>query len=354
MKNSATKNSPHNNKLPLIYFVILIVLMPTFSHSQDYRYINAYMEDFGKNEMFVKKSLMDYSVTIVESQADLRAKVTSGKIVDKLINMNLILRNTNKGFESNTQLRDCFIKMNEKTIECLTNGSLILNDYDYQSSLSLAEIAQNLNWKEKSLISYYQEIKSYEISKRVFGLKYHVHFKNQTGKNVLEYNAYQNMLFYKINVIDQKLMTLIKAKDKKGFAECLTTIEAMHQVAIAKTTEYKDVFKDNSMNEANITYSNFISSQKAQLTSLFNEFVDQYNVLQTLKNSTQPQTHESIMVYNDVVRNYNAKKNSFYSVFDAIQTDKKALYSSWFVTNSAFLKNNSEFENIHESYTYNN
>jgi hypothetical protein len=171
---------------------------------------------------------------------------------------------------------------------------------------------------------------------------------------VLEYNAYQNILFYKINVIDQKLSTLIKAKDKKGFAECFAAIEAMHQQSIAKTTEYKDNFKDNTMNEANIKYSNFIIDQKGKLTTLFNDFVDEYNVLQTLKKTSAPQTTESITAYNEAVRNYNIKKNLFYLVFDAIQTDKKILYSSWFVTNSAFIKNNGELEDIHESYTYNN
>jgi len=342
MKNSATKSS--TNPLTLIYIIVLIGFLQSSLHSQNYRYINAYMSDFGKNEMFVKKSLMDYSVTIVESQADARSKVTSGKIVAKLVTMNTILRNTNKGFENNTSLRDSFIKMNEKTIECLTNGSLILNDYDYQSTLSLIEIRANLARKEKELISYYQEIASYEISKRVFGLKYHVGFKNIIGKNVLEYNAYQNMLFYKINVIDQKLMTVIKAKDKKGFAECFAAIEIQHQEAIAKTTEYKDSFKDNSMNNANIKYADFINDQKAKLTVLFNDFVDEYSTLHILKKASTPQTTEAIASYNEVVRDYNTKKNLFYLAYDTIQTDKKALYSSWFTTNSAFLKNNGEFE----------
>jgi len=42
----------------------------------------------------------------------------------------------------------------------------------------------------------------------------------------------------------------------------------------------------------------------------------------------------------------------FYLAYDTIQTDKKALYSSWFTTNSAFLKNNGEFEDLHDAYTY--
>ena len=158
MKNSTTKNSQKSNLLGMICLIFLVGLVPTAMHSQDYRYINAYMDDFGKNEMYVKKSLMDYSVTIVESQLASRSNATAGKVIEKLETINNNLITNNKGFENNTSLRDSFIKMNQKTIESLLNGSLILNDYDYQSTLSLAEIGVNLNQKEKDLASYYEEI----------------------------------------------------------------------------------------------------------------------------------------------------------------------------------------------------
>ena len=285
MKNSTILNNSKNNQLLSIFLILLVSMLPNFLQAQDYRYINAYMDDFGKNEMFVKKSIMDYSVTIVESQTNTRSKATSGKIVDKLVNMNLIMKNTNKGFENNTLLRDSFIKMNEKTIECLKNGSLILDDYDYQSTLSFAEINTNMNRKDKEMVSYYQELKNYDINKRAFGMQYNVSFKGNIGKNILEYNANQNILFYKINVIDQKLTALIKAKDKAGFAECFNKIDALHQEAIAKTNQYRDNYKDNSMNDANVKYSNFICGQKAKLTTLFNDFADEYAILLALKNN---------------------------------------------------------------------
>ena len=38
-------------------------------------------------------------------------------------------------------------------------------------------------------------------------------FKIKT-KNILQYNAYQNILFYKMNVIDEKLTSVVTAKDK--------------------------------------------------------------------------------------------------------------------------------------------
>ncbi len=354
MKNSTIKNSIKSNLLTMIGLVLFVGLVPTTLHSQDYRYINAYMDDFGKNEMFVKKSLMDYSVSIIETQLASRSKATAGKIIEKLEDINTNLRNNNKGFENNTLLRDSFIKMNQKTIACLINGSLILNDYDYQSTLSLTEIGDNLDRKESELISYFQELKNYETNKKAFGTKYNMNFKSAAGKNVLEYNAYQNMLFYKINVIDQKLTTVIAARDKKGFFDCLNSITVMHEATLTKTTQYNNNFKDNTLNVANIKYSDFINGQKAKFANLFNEYVDEYNVLQALKNSKAPQTNESVANYNKVVRSYNAKKNSFYDVFNTIQTAKKVLYDSWFVTNGTFLKNNGEFENIHDKYVANN
>ncbi|MBC7606875.1 MAG: hypothetical protein H7199_07965 [Burkholderiales bacterium] len=351
MKNSTILNNTKNNQLSYIFLILLVSMLPNFLQAQDYRYINAYMDDFGKNEMFVKKSLMDYSVTIVDSQIDTRSKATSGKIVDKLVNMNLIMKNTNKGFENNTLLRDSFIKMNEKTIECLKNGSLILDDYDYQSMLSFSEINANMSRKEKDMASYYQEIKNYDANKKAFGMQYNVSFKANAGKNVLEYNGFQNILFYKINVIDQKLTTLIAAKDKAGFAECFKNIDALHLEAISRTNQYKDNFKDNSMNDANMKYSNFIYGQKEKLFTLFNDFVDEYAILLALKNSTKPQTPAFIAAYNQQARIYNSKKNLFYAVLNPIQVTKKAMYNSWFVTNSKFLQNNSEFENIHDKYS---
>src|SRR3954468_17978309 len=149
MKKPTISNNSKNSKLASVFLVFLVSMFPKYMEAQDYRNIDAYLDDFGKNEMFVKKALIDYSVTIVESQLDARSKVTSGKIIDKLTDINQIMKNTNKGFENNTLLRDSFIKMNEKTIASLQNGSLILNDYDYQSTLPFAEIDANLTQKEK-------------------------------------------------------------------------------------------------------------------------------------------------------------------------------------------------------------
>ncbi len=352
MKNLPTKYNPKSNFQTLICF-ILFVGFTTTSNSQTYRTIDAYMDDFAKNELFVKKAFMDYSITIVESQLYSRTKYTAERIITKLDNLNNILQNTNKGFEGNTLLRDSFIKMNQRTIDCLQNGTLILNDYDYQSTKSLAEIVENLNKKESLLIAYYQEVKNYEDTKKMFASCYKMHFKPSKGKNILQYNAYQNILFYKMNVIDEKLTLVINTKDKKGFSDCMDMIALMHQEIINKTSEYKYEFKDTTLNDANIEYSNFIAGQKEKLADLFNNYVDDYNALQALKNSSQPETKETIAAYNTAVRNYNMKKNLFYAVFNDTQSIKVTMYNNWLTINSAFLKNNGQFDSIYEKYTAN-
>lgn len=351
MKNYTLKNSQKSILKTMLCF-FLIVGLPTTSHSQNYRTIQAYMDDFAKNELYVKKSFMDYSVSIVESQMYSRTKTTAARIIEKLENLNTLLKSRDKGFEGNTLLRDSFITMNQSTIDCLKNGTLILDDYDYQSALSIPEIGENLNRKESQLISYYEEVKNYENTKRIFASCYKMHFKSGRGKNILKYNAYQNILFYKMNVMDEKLTSVVAAKDKKGFSDCMDMITLLHQEIINKTSEYKNEFKDNSLNDANIEYANFIAGQNEKLGSLFNEYVNQYNTLQELKKS-QPETPEAIATYNNAVREYNNKKNSFYTVYNTLQLNKDKMYNEWLVTNSTFLKNNGQFDSIYDKYAFN-
>lgn len=352
MKNTTTQNSKKSSLLKVGLF-LFVGLLTANLQAQNYRTIDAYLEDFGKNEMFIKKALMDYTVTIVESQRDSRSKVTAARIIEKIENMNALLMRTDKGFQGNTSLRDSFIKMNEKTVQSLKNGSLILCDYDYQSNLSLPEIGENLSRKETEMMNYYQELQNYEREKKYFGSCYRFHFKSPVGKNILEYNAYQNILFYKLNVMDEKLTKVITAVDQKGFNECMNMIALMHQQILEKTTKYNNYFKDNSLNEANIQYANFINDQKTKLATLFNEYATGYQTLQALKNSNAPETSENINAYNEAVRNYNAKKNMFYAVFNDLQNTKKTMYDNWFNVNSEFLKHNGEFDNIHTKFAYN-
>lgn len=356
MKNSTISNSSKSSFLARVSFLLFVGFLPLVSQSQNYRTIDAYMEDFGKNEMFIKKAMMDYTVTIVESQLDSRSKATATRIVEKINNINNLLRKTDKGFEGNTLLRDSFIKMNELTINSLNNGSLILNDYDYQSKLSLPEIGENLNKKESALLAYYEGLKNYDNDKSNFGRQYKLRFKKPVGKNILEYNAHQNILFYKLNVMDEKLSNVVAAMDRKGFTDCMNMIAMMHQQIMLKTAQYNNYFRDNSLNNANIEYANLINGQGAKLSSLFNDYAAAYENLQALKKSEgaeSGETNESIAVYNQTVRDYNAKKNLFYAVYNDIQKTKDAAYDQWLVTNATFLKNNGEFDNLHDRFAYN-
>lgn len=353
MKNLPTKNSTTNNLRTMICLFLFVTLHPSFLYSQNYRTINAYMDDFAKNELYVKKALMDYSVTIVESQLNSRTKTTAKRIIEKLEKVNTIMKNNNPGFKGNTNLRDSFINMNQKTIDCLKNGSLILNDYTYQSTLTFNEIGDNLNRKESELISYHQELKKFDLDKKAFAFKNKMHITNKKRKNILEYNAYQNILFYKMNVMDEKLTYIINAKDKKGFSSCLDIISLIHQEILIKTNLYKNEYKDTRLNDANIDYSNFITSQKDKLTVLFNNYVDAYTALQLLKKAPEVETNETLLIYNNAVKEYNTKKNLFYIVFNGIQTIKNTKYNEWLAINISFLRNNGQFYSIYEKYVYN-
>ncbi|MEC4004460.1 hypothetical protein OX283_007315 [Flavobacterium sp. SUN052] len=351
MKNSTQINS----MLLLKWCMLLLLITPKFIYSQEtktteYRTLNAYISDFSKNELFVKKSMVDYSNSIVENQLESRTKATANRITEKLIALNKNLKLNDKGYKSNTLLRDSFIKMNEKTIECLNNGTLIMNDYELQSLKSPDEIIQNLKERQLNLTSYFTEIRLFEESKREFGCLFNVNIRNFTGKNILEYNAFENILFYKINVIDEKINASILKMNKEDFFKSITALENINQEVILKTNNYKNSYNDSSLNNANIAFSNFIFTQKAKLVPLFNSFYDDYILLQKLKNATSEQ---EITQYNSVVRSYNLKKNQLYDTLDIIQKNKKILFDNFFVVNRTFLKNNMKQVDLYESYTYN-
>ena len=341
-------------KMASVFFLLfLFISIETFS--QDYRVAKAYIEDFGKNEMYVKKALIDYSITIVESFLDSRSEVTSQRIVEKLENINSNINHHDKGFKGNIELRDSFLRMNTKTIESMKNGILVLNDYNAQSLLTLDEIVLNLYKREAAIVAYFDEIKAFEKTKKEFGVKFNLSVRSYNNVNVFEYSAYQNILFYKMNVLDQKLMELINTKDEEGFTLCLAEMEKIKLQVESKTTELKFQFKDETLNNANIDYMLFLSNQNERIASHYNEFVDAYHVLQTLKIQSVgiQETNETILEYNKAVRLYNYKKNLFYMILEEIQKDKKRLYNEWFKVNAEFLKNNIEFENIHNSFVTN-
>ena len=355
MKNIVWKKNITFLKVKQKLIVAFLILYPAMLLSQQYRVAKAYVEDFGKNEMYVKKALIDYSITIVESFLDSRSEVTSSRIIEKLENINSNINHHDKGFKGNTKLRDSFLRMNNKTIDCMNNGTLILNDYNAQSLLSLEDIVLNLYKREAAIVAYFEEIKTFEKTKKEFGIEHNIDIRTYNDINVFEYSAYQNILFYKMNVLDQKLMEQINSKDKEGFALCVSEMENIKFQVQNKTNELKFQFKDETLNNANIDYMTFLSNQNERIVNHFNEFVDSYHALQTLKIQSVgiQETNETILEYNKTVRLYNYKKNLFYMILEEIQKDKKRLYNEWFVTNAKFLKNNIVFENIHDSFVTN-
>jgi len=360
MKNLLFKFSCINCRevLPIIVIVILF-LTPSILFSQNtstagYRNIDSYLADFTKNELFIKNSLNDYSNSIIENQAVGRSTVSSKQIIGKLKKINIILRQFDKGFEKNTTLRDSFIKMNEKTIECLTNGTLILNDYLSQTSKNVNDININLNQRDKNLVSYFDELKRYEKSKNDFGLVYNKHLKNLIGKNVFEYNAYQNILFYKINVMDQRIQAAILCINEGDFSEGIISLNSIYENVILKTNLYKDDFNDISLNNENITYSKFVRGQNEIIIPFFNDYRKEHEALQLLKESQLPETKLSISNYNIAVRSYNLSKNKLFDLLIEIQKNKTILYDKWFDVNRAFLKNNIKMTDLHDIYTNNN
>jgi hypothetical protein len=325
-------------------------------NAQEYRNARAYINDFGKNELFVKESLMEYSSAIIDASPDIRIENTLEKIYTKLedMNINLLKNDVGIGEKNNkdTELRDAFIKLNTKTITLLKNKSLKLNDYSIQSGLDYSEIYKNFSYKESEIAKYYMEILNYESIKKDFGLKYKILIRNYNKRNVFEYNAYQNLIFYKINVLDDKLIQLLKYKSIEDVNECINFITNIAQESLIKTDIYKDDFTDTSLNNINIEFIDFILKQNEKLKPLYQEYITITLDFQKIKSKfLETNTQIKIEDYNAEVRRYNNAKNLFFDELYRNQINKNEILKRWYYTNSLFLKNNIEFENLYEKFT---
>ena len=87
---------------------------------------------------------------------------------------------------------------------------------------------------------------------------------------------------------------------------------------------------------------------------LFNAFSKEYSNLQKLKSQPNQSSEAFVAQYNSTVKSYNVKKNSLFDALEIIQKNKKIMYDNWFVVNRTFLKNNTKFDDLYQSYTYNN
>lgn len=347
------------SKIFAFWFVFILILLCETTLAQDYRNAKAYINDFGKNELFVKESLMEYSTAIIDASPDARVQSTLERIYSKLEDINVNLLKNDIGISNDkgvrdTDLRDAFIKLNNKTITLLKNKSLKLNDYRVQSGLDYSEIFKNFSYKESEISKYYAEILNYESSKRDFGLKYNILIRNYNKRNVFEYDAYQNLIFYKLNVLDDKLIQLFKYRNTDDVVECINFMTSVAEESLIKTDLYKDDFLDKSLNDINIEFINFMVKQNETLLPLYQQYITVYEDFQKIK-SKFLESNEVIKVedYNNEVRRYNDVKNKFFDTLYENQIKKSELLKRWYFVNSDFLKRNIEFENLYDKFTSN-
>lgn len=337
----------------LSILVLLFVILN--GNAQNYRSAKAYINDFGKNELFVKESLMEYSTTIIDASPDSRVQSTLERIYKKLEEININLLKNDIGINGDTDLRDAFIKLNTKTITLLKNKSLKLNDYRVQSGLEYSEIYKNFAYKEYEISKYYSEILNYESAKKEFGLKYKIKIRNYNKKNVFEYNAYENLIFYKLNVLDEKLTQLFKYRNSKDVVECTNFMTNLAEESLIKTDLYKNDFVDTSLNDINMEFINFMIKQNEKLLPLYQQYITVSEDFQKFKSKFLEENNAiKVEDYNKEVQRFNETKNKFFDTLTENQIAKAELLKRWYVANSNFLKNNIEFEDLYEKFTNSN
>lgn len=337
----------------LSILVLLFVILN--GNAQNYRNAKAYINDFGKNELFVKESLMEYSTTIIDASPDTRVQSTLERIYKKLEEININLLKNDIGINGDTDLRDAFIKLNTKTITLLKNKSLKLNDYRVQSGLEYSEIYKNFAYKEYEISKYYSEILNYESAKKEFGLKYKIKIRNYNKKNVFEYNAYENLIFYKLNVLDEKLTQLFKYRNSKDVVECTNFMTNLAEESLIKTDLYKNDFVDTSLNDINMEFINFMIKQNEKLLPLYQQYITVSEDFQKFKSKFLEENNAiKVEDYNKEVQRFNETKNKFFDTLTENQIAKAELLKRWYVANSNFLKNNIEFEDLYEKFTNSN
>jgi len=309
--------------------------------SQNYRTPEAYIEDFEKNESFVKESLIEYSSSIIYDYKDSRIQTTLETIYKKLETINTIIINNDHGYRGDVSLRDAFLKMNSRTIALLKDNSLRLNDYDCISSLSFPEIFSTFETRKQEIINYYSLILDYTTCKRNFSKRNNlktVRYFNK--KNLFEYDAHQSLMFFKLNVLDAKLCELLWTNDYKNVSKCVFYLNQVCEESLDETEKYKKVYIDQSLNNANIEFAIFLKEQNETLIPLYKDYTQALSDFKNLKDDLNTNKNVSIENYNDKVRYLNATKNAFIDTFVTIQNQKKEYLEKWYKIKRNFLKNN--------------
>jgi len=340
----------NEKKLLRVVLVFLTQMLFYTAVAQDekneYRNEKAYIDDFGKNELYIKESLAEYHKSIFSSLSEERKAITLTKIVNKLEKINSVLINHDEGLKGDVTLKNAFVNLNSKTVELLKNRILILEDYAEMSNKSLAELDFIFSEKEKAITEYYKIISDFEKTKRQFGLKYKVLIRAYMKKNIFEYFTIENYSYYKVGVIEEKFIKLINENKKEEAMVCFNYLNKMSDEILIKIEQNKADIVDLSLNEINKKYIECIRTSNTLMNAYFTQYIDSNKELQLAKKNE----NLSIEAYNSIVKNFNEKKNTFFKNFPTIQNKKQEMVYEYNSIKSKFLLNNIELENNYKTY----
>lgn len=335
-----------NKMIALLVFFFSVIN----SLAQEYKTPKAYIIDFSKNEDYVNNAMIEYSKSIIQLSPESRKVITFNKLLDKLVSINQILTTTDKGYKKDNTLKDAFINLNSKVIYYLKNDFLNLKDYEQQGLLSDEEIKVNFIKKDNSIKQFFQELKKYDSLKKKFASKYNIIIKTSNKKNVFEYNAYQNFIFYKLNVLDGKLIKAIESKYVPDIIKANESLVTESYQAIKETTQLETEYTDQTLNNASEEWIYFLLKQSDEMVKSAIMFFNFYNDFQKIKKETA-QSNDAITIeqYNAKVKEFNQIKNNYSALQSQFQIQKEKLRNAWFETNSKFLINNIDFDKINNT-----
>lgn len=325
---------------------LLIFFGTTNFFAQNYRNATAYIADFGKNELYLKESLLEYNKTMTVAVVKDRTNVTLNTIYTKLENINATLLKNDIGYKNDIALRDAFISLNNKTVELFKNNVLTLNDYKEMSKKSILEIDAIFIRNDSEIKKYYAAVNNYEKTKRKFGLKYDIKISSYLTTNILEYNAKENFIFYKISVIDEKYTNLLREEKSEEATACLQYLIKMSDIALSELAVYRKTADDITVNAINQQYIEFIKNRNQITYSFYLQYQNSKKELEIAKKDANLSAEK----YNEKVREYNAVKNSYFAKYGAIQSEKQLMIKKFHETNSAYLRKNVQFENDFNRY----
>jgi hypothetical protein len=295
--------------------------------------------------------MIEYSKSIIQQSPENRKEITLDKLIDKLENINQILTTTDKGYKKDNSLKEALWNLNTKVIYFLRNDFLNLKDYQQQSLLSDSEIKVNFNQKENNIKQFFQELKKYDNHKKEFALKYNIVIKTTKQKNIFEYNANQNFIFYKLNILDGKLTKAIENKNVQEIIKANESLVTEAYQALKETSILETEFTDQTLNNSSKEFVYFLLKQSDESVQSTLAFLNFYNAFQKVKESTALSNDLStIEQYNAQVREYNQLKNNFNTQQNQLQIKKEQLRKEWFDANSNFLINNIDFDNLNTSF----